>query len=206
MLAILGPNGVGKTTLMNLLTGVLYPSLGSISINNIENPYNYSLENRSMFGTMYPISGVYLKMTAYEYLAFVGALYGLESEVINNRIETLAADLMFSNELHREIKKYSSGTKKKIEFCAAVIANPTILYLDEPFESIDPKTSYEIKAYLKEYVRNGGTFIITSHILDTIQNLCTRYIILNNGQIVHSEKIIKNTDLEKKYMEVISNE
>lgn len=159
-----------------------------------------------MLGIMHPISGVYLKMTAYEYLAFVGALYGMSSEIINSRIETLAKDLMFANELHREIKKYSSGTKKKIEFCAAIIANPTILYLDEPFESVDPKISYEIKTHLKDYVRSGGTLIITSHILDTIQNLCTRYVILNNGQIVHSEKITENVDLEKKYMEVINDE
>lgn len=206
MLAVLGPNGVGKTTLIRLLTGILQSDKGSISYFNSGNSNTVKISQRRLMGIMYPIEGIYLKMTGYEYLAFIGAICEMDSDKIKLTIEQLSNDLFLKDEIHREIKKYSSGTKKKIEFCAAIMHSPKILFLDEPFESVDPKASFEIKMYIKEYVRLGGSLIITSHILETIQNLCTRYIMIKNGYVVSSNYINKNENLEKIYMEVMNHE
>ena len=204
--AILGANGVGKTTLIRLLGGVLQPAAGSIHIAGLPFNEHNRIAIQHVMGTMYPISGIYLKMTGYEYLMFIGSLYEMKPEDLHKRIEEVAQIFNFADELHRSIEKYSAGTKKKIEFCAAILAMPALLLLDEPFESVDPLVCYEIKAFIRDYIAQGGTLIISSHILGAIEDICTKFIIMNDCGIVDRGDIGAGTDLEKRYMDVVSYE
>lgn len=208
LFAILGPNGAGKTTLLKILTGLLEVQGGEASINSCPIIGNIQIDLKKQIGIMHEISGVYLKMTGFEYLSLVAALYDYPSHLIKSRVNELCEKYGLEEEIHRIIGKYSSGTKKKIEFCSAIIYEPQVVFLDEPFESIDPTVSYEIKKFLKNLVETGVTVVITSHILETIQNLCNRYMIINGGRVVSQGIIDKqsNMDLEQIFMEAVQNE
>lgn len=202
LFAILGPNAAGKTTLIKLLTGQLQNQEGHIWISGVQADNGTSIALKKEIGTMWELSGVYLKMTGYEYLSFIASLYNIPKEDIPNRIRFLAEKYKITDELHRKIGKYSMGTKKKVEFCAAIIHNPKLLFLDEPFESVDPSVTYEMKQFLHEYVQSGCAVIITSHILDIIQNLCNRYIIIDHGSVIDAGDVNDAVNLEARFMEV----
>ncbi len=202
LLAVLGPNGVGKTTLINILTGKLEVQRGDVEFDGISIKNDFPNEIKKKIGVMREIEGLYTKMTGYEYLRFIAVLYGYPVDKIDARIIELSKKYNIENEIDRQIKKYSSGTKKKIEFCAAIIHQAKILFLDEPFESVDPVVCYEIKEFLKEYAESQNAIIvITSHILETIEHLCSKYVIINNGYVVDSGEMVE--DLENKYLQVV---
>ena len=180
LLAVLGPNGVGKTTLISILTGKLEVQSGKVELCDIDIKDGFSNELKKRIGVMRDIEGLYTKMTGYEYLRFVATLYEYPVDKIDERIDYLAKKYNIENEIDRQIKKYSAGTKKKLEFCAAVLHEAEILFLDEPFESVDPVVCFEIKEFLKEYAETQNSIVvITSHILETIEHLCSNYVIIN---------------------------
>ena len=202
LLAVLGPNGVGKTTLISILTGKLEVQSGKVELCDIDIKDGFSNELKKRIGVMRDIEGLYTKMTGYEYLRFVATLYEYPVDKIDERIDYLAKKYNIENEIDRQIKKYSAGTKKKLEFCAAVLNEAEILFLDEPFESVDPVVCFEIKEFLKEYAETQNSIVvITSHILETIEHLCSNYVIINKGYVVDSGEMVE--DLESKYLEVI---
>ncbi|WP_165450494.1 ABC transporter ATP-binding protein [Intestinimonas massiliensis (ex Afouda et al. 2020)] len=208
LFAILGPNAAGKTTLIKLLTGILEMQGGNIIFDDMPLNGTNDYKIRSMIGVMQEITGVHLKMTGFEYLCLIAALNNYPPDMITERVLFIANKFNFESELHRSIKKYSAGTKKKIEFCAAIVHEPRVLLLDEPFESVDPIVCFEIKQHLKHLVEHGSTVIITSHILETIQNLCNKYIIINQGSVVRCGNIEKDNgvDLEQIFIEVVGHE
>ena len=202
LLAVLGPNGVGKTTLISILTGKLEVQSGKVELCDIDIKDGFSNELKKRIGVMRDMEGLYTKMTGYEYLRFVATLYEYPVDKIDERIDYLAKKYNIENEIDRQIKKYSAGTKKKLEFCAAVLHEAEILFLDEPFESVDPVVCFEIKEFLKEYAETQNSIVvITSHILETIEHLCSNYVIINKGYVVDSGEMVE--DLESKYLEVI---
>ena len=205
--AILGPNAAGKTTLLKVMTGLLRKQNGSIFIAGKDMSNGLSNDIKVKIGTMHSIDGLYLKMTGFEYLSFVAALYDYPPEKIKNRVLELSKLYKMETEIHKQIKKCSAGTQKKISFCAALVYEPEILFLDEPFESVDPSATYIMKQKLNEFKANGGTIVITSHILESIQNLCNKYLIINHGKIVDEGLLDKSSiDLEKRFMEVVDDD
>lgn len=206
--AILGKNAVGKTTLINILTGLLEAQDGKILLCGEDTTRRMSENTKTKIGVMRPIAGLFEKMTCYQYLEFVAGLYSVSTE----KIVSLSEQYQFASELSRKIKNCSAGTRKKIEFCAAILHNPSILFLDEPFESVDPIVVAEIKEYVKDFASAGKSVVITSHILDIIQNLCNRCIIINDGVVVYSGEITKGVSvdddqlgLERIFLEVVNN-
>ena len=205
--AVLGPNAAGKTTLLKVMTGLLKQRDGKITIlnNDLSNVLSNNL--KLQIGLMHDISGLYLKMTGFEYLSFIAAMYNYPPEKITKRVSELSTLYKLDTEIHKPIKKYSAGTKKKVEFCATLVHEPKILFLDEPFESVDPSATYIMKKNLKLFVEDGGTVVITSHILESIQNLCNKYIIINGGSIVDEGNMDDlSIDLESRFMEVIDSD
>lgn len=208
VMAVLGRNAAGKTTLINILTGLLEAKEGKIYICGEDSSQKLSRKARARTGVMRPINGVFEKMTCYEYLEFIAALY----EVNREAISALAQKYEFTSELKRKIKECSAGTRKKIELSAAVIHSPALLFLDEPFESVDPVVVAEIKGYIQSFAESGGAVIITSHILDIIQNISTDCIIINKGFIEYSAKVNKDIKagdeegLERIFLKVISED
>ncbi len=207
ILAILGKNAVGKTTLINILTGLLEAQAGTISICGENTTQKLTESVKCKIGVMRPIIGVFEKMTCFQYLEFIAGLYGISRD----KILKLAEKYQFSSELSRIVKKCSTGTRKKVEFCAAILHDPLVLFLDEPFESVDPVVVSEIKEYIRGFSKEGKTILITSHILDIIQNICTKYIIIDKGMVVYSGRIENTTsfandvtELEKIFIETVN--
>lgn len=200
--AILGKNAAGKTTLINILTGLLEAQDGKISISGEDVTHDFGQHIRMKIGVMRPITGVFLKMRVFQYFEFVAGLYGLND---NKIILDLANKYELTRELNSKIKNCSTGTIKKIELGAAILHSPDVLFLDEPFESIDPVVSAEIKSYLKYISSKGKSVIITSHILDIVQNLCNKCMILNKGLVVYNDKIDNKTKLEKIFLETVED-
>lgn len=207
--AVLGRNAVGKTTLLNVLTGVLRPGGGRFSIDGVDLEGGYPESMRMKIGAMRPIVGTFRKMRCEQYLEFVCGLYGVNRSEIYEASKTYE----FESELQRTIKNCSAGTVKKIEFCAATIHKPKILFLDEPFEAVDPIVAVEMKERIKDYAGLGNSVIVTSHILDVVQSLCNKYAIINDGTVAREGIIDFGADsekgmgaLEKIFVDVVGNE
>jgi ABC-2 type transport system ATP-binding protein len=186
----LGPNGAGKSTTIKMLTGLLAPTSGTIRIlgEDISDPKR-ALEVKRRIGVVPENLALFDNLTAREYLTFIGRMYLLPPTTIRERCDELLAMM----ELHREEKKltleFSHGMKKKLALAAALISNPDLLFLDEPFEGVDAVASRVLRDTLKRCVGRGATVFLTSHILEIVEKLCTHVGIIIRGQLAHQGKM-----------------
>ena len=202
--AILGRNAVGKTTLTNILSGVLTPQCGTISIDGEEIS---STVCPFYFGAMRPLTELFQKMTVFEYLSLIATFYNVPGSLIGNRIQEYAERFSFTEHLYKKISKCSLGTQKKVMFVAAILHKPRFVILDEPFDSLDPVVCYEMKSYLREYAATEGTVLVTSHALDLVQHFCSHYLILNNCKIVAQGSLGgAEPPLEQVFLEAVGGE
>ena len=179
----IGPNGAGKTTTVHLLADLLKKTEGELYIfgERIEdNIYEY--KRKVGFVLEKPL--YFEKLTGEEYLHFVGQMYDLEKGFVNKRTNELLDFLEMTDKKNKRIETYSAGMKKKISFSAAIIHNPELLILDEPFEGLDPISSKIIQDNLKLMVQNGTTIFLTSHNLNLVEKLCTEIAIIHNGELI----------------------
>ncbi len=198
--AVLGRNAAGKTTLINVLIGLLDQQAGQILVDGKEIT---SANSAHYVGVMRPLVDVYLKMSVYEYLTLMGTLFDVPGKELYEKIAVFSKLFDFEEHLYKKLKSCSLGTKKKVEFCAAILHNPRFVILDEPFDSIDPIVCYEMKRFLTEYVQKEGTVIVTSHALDLIQNFCNKYIIIHNGVVAASGNTQDADHLEQVFIDVV---
>ena len=206
----LGPNGAGKSTTLRMLTGLLAPTEGSIRVLGLDvTDVEQARELKRRIGVVPETLALYDYLTGYEYLTFVGRIHGLPGEVVSQRCEDLFAMMDLNGERDRLTLEYSHGMKKKLALAAALIANPEVLFLDEPFEGIDAVTSRVIRDLLKRFVHRGGTVFLTSHVLDIVEKLCTDVGIIVQGSLVYQGPIeeLRGTEtLEEKFLEVVGGQ
>src|SRR5262245_33533239 len=186
----LGPNGAGKSTTIKMLTGLLAPSSGEIRVldKNVLQPRE-ALEAKSRVGVVPEDLALFDNLTAREYLTFVGRMYLLPRDTIRNRIEELLPLLGLQGEEKKLTLEYSHGMKKKLALAAALLPNPDLLFLDEPFEGVDAVTSRLIRDLLAGYVARGSTVFLTSHVLEIVERLCTHVGIIVKGQLVEQSSL-----------------
>jgi ABC-2 type transport system ATP-binding protein len=201
----LGPNGAGKSTTIKMLTGLLAPSRGKILVlgKDMRSPQE-ALEAKRRVGVVPEDLALFDNLTAREHLTFVGRMYLLPPETIRAR----SAELLNLMGLHEEDKKltleYSHGMKKKLALAAALLPNPDLLFLDEPFEGVDAVTSRVIRDLLRDYVARGSTVFLTSHVLEIVERLCTDVGIIVKGQLVEQDSldaIRRGSSLEDRFLE-----
>ena len=183
ILGLLGRNGAGKTTLINLLTGLMVPSEGTIEVLGID-PVKEPLAVKRRIGVMPQEEGLLDSLTAREYLRFVGAVFELSPEVIDRRTEELLSVLDLDPPASTPVRNYSYGMKKKVGLAAALIHGPELLFLDEPFEGIDPLTARTIKDLLLDLRAKGVTIVLSSHVLEVVERLCDQIAILDEGRLL----------------------
>jgi ABC-2 type transport system ATP-binding protein len=195
----LGPNGAGKSTTIKMLTGLLAPSEGEIRVlgKNVLDPPQ-ALEAKSRVGVVPEDLALFDNLTAREYLTFVGRMYLLPREIIRNRIEELLPLLGLEGEEKKLTLEYSHGMKKKLALAAALLPNPDLLFLDEPFEGVDAVTSRTIRDLLAGFVARGSTIFLTSHVLEIVEKLCTHVGMIVKGELVeqNSMEAIRRGDVE----------
>lgn len=179
----LGPNGAGKSTTIKMLTGLISPTAGKIEILGIDFSQN-PLDVKRQIGVVPENLALFDRLTASEYLNFVGRMYGLERQQVAKRATELLEFMELSNETRKLIIDFSHGMKKKIALAGALIHSPKVLFLDEPFEGVDAVAAKTMKDVLQTMITHGATIFLTSHILDIVEKLCTNISIINRGTIV----------------------
>ncbi|MDE1160572.1 MAG: ABC transporter ATP-binding protein [Acidobacteriaceae bacterium] len=179
----LGPNGAGKSTTIKMLTGLLAPTAGSIQILG-QDLFANPLEVKRHIGVVPEGMGLFGKLTAPEYLEFVGRMYGLDQQTTRKRAAELLEFMGLADESKKLVADYSHGMGKKLALAAAVIHGPKVLFLDEPFEGVDAVAAGTLKNMLQGMIARGATIFLTSHVLEIVERLCSHIAIIDRGQIV----------------------
>ena len=179
----LGPNGAGKSTTIKMLCGLLRPDGGEIRIAGVD-LYSDPLEVKRLIGVLPEETNLYERLTGEEYLLFAGQMYGLTKKEAVERTASLMELMEPTEERKKLIVDYSMGMRKKVALAAALIHRPRVLFLDEPFNGIDPISVRSIRNVMRHLTERGTTIFITSHVMEVIEKLCSRVAIINNGQIV----------------------
>lgn len=181
----LGPNGAGKSTTIKMLTGLLAPTSGAIGILGM-NPFDpvQALEIKRRIGVVPENLSLFDNLTAREYLTFVGRMFLLKRPVIEERSEELLALMQLDEEEQKLTLEYSHGMQKKLALAGALLPNPDLLFLDEPFEGVDAVTSRVIREILAEFTSRGSTVFLTSHVLEIVEKLCSHVGIISEGKLV----------------------
>src|SRR6266566_9440811 len=179
----LGPNGAGKSTTIKMLTGLLRPTTGTAYICGVD-VWQKPLQARALMGVLPEYLNLYERLTGREFVNFAGHMYGLPERDIQRRTEELLQVLTLSDDAEKLVVDYSVGMCKKVALAVALIHRPQVLFLDEPFEGIDPVSSRVIRNILQDATRHGTTVFFSSHILEVVQRLATRVGIINNGVLV----------------------
>jgi ABC-2 type transport system ATP-binding protein len=179
----LGPNGAGKSTTIKMLTGLLEPSSGTIEILGRAFTAD-ALDLKRQIGVVPEGMALLGRLTASEYLRFVGRMYGLDRETTNLRTLELLDFMQLANEPKKLITDFSHGMQKKLALAAAVIHGPKVLFLDEPFEGVDAIAAGTLKAMLQGMINRGSTIFLTSHVLEIVERLCSHVAIIHKGKLV----------------------
>jgi ABC-2 type transport system ATP-binding protein len=182
----LGPNGAGKSTTIKMLTGLLAPTDGSITILG-EDARNTKTarEIKRRIGVVPENLALFDNLTAREYLTFIGRMYLLPPVTVRERCQELLTIMSLENEEKKLTLEYSHGMKKKLALAAALIPNPELLFLDEPFEGVDAVASRVLRHVLRQCVERGATVFLTSHVLEIVEKLCTDVGIIAKGKVVY---------------------
>lgn len=183
LFGFLGPNGSGKSTTIKLLTGLLAPSAGEVRVaGQTVSPENVDL--RRMIGILPEDAALFHSLTIWEHLELSGPLYGLSRQETRTRAIELLRHLDLERESGTYIDQASYGMRKKCALAMALLHNPRVLFLDEPFEGIDPGSSRNIKDLLVALAEKGVTVFVTSHILEVVERLIDQFAIIIRGDVV----------------------
>src|SRR5579859_4752607 len=179
----LGPNGAGKSTTIKMMVGLLRPTSGSVWVGGVD-VWKEPLKARALMGVLPEILNIYERLSGREFLLFAGRMYGLPEADIKRRTEELLQVLTLVEDANKLIVDYSVGMRKKVALAAAILHRPEVLFLDEPFEGIDPVSSRVIRDILHDLTQRGTTIFFSSHIMEVVERLCTRVGIINQGLLV----------------------
>jgi ABC-2 type transport system ATP-binding protein len=201
----LGPNGAGKSTTIKMLTGLLAASSGRMFVlgkDMLDPPQ--ALEAKRRMGVIPEDLALFDNLTAKEYLTFVGRIHLMPRDTIRSRSDELLSILDLQGEDKKLSLEYSHGMKKKLALAAALLPNPDLLFLDEPFEGVDAVTSRVIRDLLAGFVARGSTVFLTSHVLEIVERLCTHVGIIVKGQLVEQAALAtirQGGSLEDRFLE-----
>ena len=182
LFGFLGPNGAGKSTTIGCLTGLIDPTAGAINLLG-ERFTPDSVELKLRIGVMPEGLALFDHLYAHEFLAFSARMYRLDEQTVRRRVEELLIALDLTSAYRKRLAEFSTGMRKKVAFAAAIIHRPEILFLDEPFESIDPAGVAMLKDWLRKFVAGGRTVFMTTHALETVERLCDDVAIIKSGRV-----------------------
>lgn len=200
-----GPNGAGKTTTLNMATGLLTPDQGTAYVNGID-VWKDDHAARAQLGVMPDGMRLLDRLSGPDFLVHVGMLRGLDRETARQRAHQLLDTLDLTDAGKKLISDYSAGMTKKISLAAALIHAPSLLVLDEPFEAVDPVSAANIRQILQDFTSRGGTVILSSHVMATIQQLCTHVAVINHGQVLASgttEEVAAGMSLDERFAQLV---
>ncbi|WP_323615562.1 ABC transporter ATP-binding protein [Erysipelothrix rhusiopathiae] len=185
IVGFIGPNGAGKTTTIKMLTGILAPDSGSITLNDLS-IRDQPIEAKQQFGYVSDDPNAFLKLKGIEYLNFIADIYNINESDRQNRIQNYTQLLGMDKALNDKLLSYSHGMRQKIMVIGVLLHNPYLLILDEPLTGLDPQSSYILKEAMREHANQGGAVFFSTHVLEVAEKLCDKVVIINHGQIVYT--------------------
>ena len=201
----LGPNGAGKSTTIKMLTGLLASTSGRMTVLGTDlADRKAALAVKRRIGVVPEDLALFDNLTAREYLIFVGRMYLVPRDVLRARIDELLALFSLDSDTTKLTLEFSHGMKKKLALAAALLPNPDLLFLDEPFEGVDAVAARVIRDTLAGFVARGSTVFLTSHVLEIVERLCTHVGIIVQGELVEQaslEEIRRGKSLEDRFLE-----
>ncbi len=207
IVGFIGPNGAGKTTTLRMLTGLLTPDSGSVTINGIDIATN-PIKAKQQFGFVSDDPNAFLKLKGLEYLNFIADIYGVNSEDRLERIQRYTKLLDIDHALNNKINSYSHGMRQKIMVIAQLIHNPNLLILDEPLTGLDPQSSFALKELMKDRAKDNKSVFFSTHVLEVAEKLCDQIIIINHGKVLYTGNLsnlksqYNDLSLEEIFLEV----
>lgn len=211
ILGYLGPNGAGKSTTVKILAGLLEPNAGKIYFND-KNINQDLVTYKKRIGYIPEQGDLYAHLNAQEYLQLVGRLRQIPENKLNQKINGLMEQLGLSLEMYLPISSYSRGMKQKVLIASALLHNPDILLLDEPLTGLDVTTTLVFKDILNRLSRMGKIILFSSHILEVVERLCSRVIIIDKGKILADDsvenlsRLMKLPSLESIFKKLVQQE
>lgn len=205
IIGYIGPNGAGKSTTVKIMLGILEEYTGEIEImgENIKGQVAY----KGKIGYVPESGEIYDSLSAFEYLSFLGKLYGMEEANLETKIENLMDMFGIKSQLHARISSFSKGMRQKVLIIASLLHDPDILFLDEPLSGLDANSVMVVKEILAQLAARGKTIFYSSHIMDVVEKISHRIILLNDGVIAAdgSFEELKNQSLDHSLEEIFND-
>ncbi len=179
----IGPNGAGKSTTIKIITGITDDFWGDVSVFGLD-VKKHALEIKQRIGYIPEQAALYDVLTPIEYLRFVGKLYSLKDEVISTKSWELLRLFELADKAETRMNTYSKGMKQKVLLISGLMHNPEIIFLDEPLSGLDANAVILVKEILMQLKQTGKTIFYSSHIMDVVEKISDRIVIINKGEII----------------------
>ncbi len=190
---ICGPNGAGKTTMLKMVTGLLKPDSGTVEVDGVD-VWTDPTAAKQRFGFVPDNPSLFDRLNGPEVLEFTGALRGMEPGLVRERSEQILAALDLEKDRTTLIADYSLGMTKRIGLATAILHNPRVLILDEPFGSLDPVNTSVMEELLQLHRKGGGTVVFSSHVMDVVERLCDDIVIIAEGRVLAEGTVAQVAD------------
>ncbi|MDR0482946.1 MAG: ABC transporter ATP-binding protein [Cellulomonadaceae bacterium] len=202
---LVGPNGAGKTTALSMATGLLRPDFGTAHISGVD-VWQQPAEAKRILGVLPDGVRLFDRLTGAQLITYAGLLRGMDRETVHARTEDLLVAMDLSDDRDKYVVDYSAGMTKKVGLACAMIHAPKLLVLDEPFESVDPVSAANIRDILHGYVAGGGSVIVSSHVMDLVQRMCSHVAIISNGHVLADgtvDEVRGSQSLEDRFVDLV---
>ena len=203
----LGHNGAGKTTTIKACCGILDFTEGEILINGMS-IRKQPMECKKIMAYIPDNPDLYEFMSGIQYLNFIGDVYRVPADVRQQRIAEFGDDMGITKDLADKISSYSHGMKQKLAIVAALIHDPKLLIMDEPFVGLDPKAAYILKQIMRKVCDRGGAIFFSTHVLDVAEKLCDKIAIIRSGVLLADgdiDTVKGNESLEEVFLELVDD-
>ncbi|WP_248124214.1 ABC transporter ATP-binding protein [Micrococcus lacusdianchii] len=202
---VVGPNGAGKTTALSMATGMLRPDAGRVWLHGVD-VWADPLAAKSRVGVLADGVRTFDRLTGAQLITYAGLLHGLDRAVVDERTADLLRVMDLEDAGRKLVVDYSAGMTKKVTLAAALVHAPDVLVLDEPFEAVDPVSAANIRDILHDYVGRGGTVIVSSHVMDLVQRMCSHVAVISDGVLRAAgtlEEVRAGRDLEERFVDLV---
>ncbi len=183
LFGFLGPNGAGKTTTLRMIAGIMRPTAGRIWLGG-DDVVTEPMSAKTRLGFIPDRPFIYEKLTGAEFLRFVAGLYQQDGDIVEKRIDELLEVFELTRWKHELVESYSHGMRQKLIISSALIHRPECIVVDEPMVGLDPKAARLLKDLFCQFVKRGGTILMSTHTLEVAEEMCDRIAIIQRGDVI----------------------
>jgi ABC-2 type transport system ATP-binding protein len=202
---LVGPNGAGKTTTLSMATGLLRPDSGTAQVLGFD-VWTDPVAAKARIGVLPDGLRLFDRLTGRQLVTYAGLLRGMDGPLVAQRVHELLAALGLSEARDKLVIDYSAGMTKKVTLACALVHAPRLLVLDEPFEAVDPVSARTIRGILEDFVAGGGTVVLSSHVMDLVERICTDVAIISAGRVRAAgsvDEVRAGLSLEDRFLDLV---